>query len=331
MLLAPLPAAPRAIAEKLGASLQRRSATASRRSRSRARASSTSSCRTPGTSGAVRGRARRGRPFGAGGPGGRVQVEFVSANPTGPLTAASGRHAAFGDALARILELAGDTVEREYYFNDGGGQVRRLGESLLARARGEAPPEDGYKGEYVAAVAAQIPGAAEKSPDELAAAGVEILMAKIRETLERYRVALRPLVPRAHPVRRRAERLGRGPREADRRGPRVRERGCTVAADHGARRRREGPPAREGRGEPTYLAADVAYHWDKLLRGFDNLVNVLGSDHHGYVMRLKAISPPRGPIPAAWSCRCSSSSTSSRAESAPRCPSAAATSSPSPS
>ena len=87
----------------------------------------------------------------------RIQIEFVSANPTGPLTAASGRHAAFGDALARILELAGNTVEREYYFNDGGGQVLRLGDSILARARGEEPPEDGYQGEYVAELAAAHP------------------------------------------------------------------------------------------------------------------------------------------------------------------------------
>ena len=92
----------------------------------------------------------------------------MSANPTGPLTAASGRHAAFGDALARILELAGNTVQREYYFNDSGGQVQRLGASILARARGEEPPEDGYQGDYVAALAEQIPDAADRSADELA-------------------------------------------------------------------------------------------------------------------------------------------------------------------
>src|SRR5215207_5825729 len=95
-----------------------------------------------------------GDAFGAGAQGQRMQVEFVSANPTGPLTAASGRHAAFGDALARILELAGNSVEREYYFNDSGGQVERLGQSILARARGEEPPEDAYQGEYVAELAA---------------------------------------------------------------------------------------------------------------------------------------------------------------------------------
>ena len=105
--------------------------------------------------------ARGRRRFGAGGAARsreRVQVEFVSANPTGPLTSASGRNAAYGDALARMLEFAGTRVEREYYVNDGGGQVQRLGESIHARARGEEPPEDGYQGEYVAELAAADPG-----------------------------------------------------------------------------------------------------------------------------------------------------------------------------
>src|SRR5215213_1519263 len=118
----------------------------------------------------------------------RILIEFVSANPTGPLTAASGRHAAFGDALARLLAFAGHYVEREFYVNDAGSQVQRLGKSILAHARGEAPPEDGYRGAYVAELATRIPDAASKTADELAAAGVDFLMAGIRATLERYRV-----------------------------------------------------------------------------------------------------------------------------------------------
>ena len=82
------------------------------------------------------------------------EVEFVSANPTGPITVASARHGAYGDSLCRILEYAGHRVEREYYVNDAGGQVRRFGESIRARARGEEPPEDGYHGDYVAELAA---------------------------------------------------------------------------------------------------------------------------------------------------------------------------------
>src|SRR5262249_57380992 len=103
-----------------------------------------------------------GDRFGAGGadPVERILTEFVSANPTGPLVAASGRHAAYGDALARILEYHGHEVSREYYFNDAGSQIRRLGESVQARAGGSEVPEDGYQGEYVNALAASVDGAA---------------------------------------------------------------------------------------------------------------------------------------------------------------------------
>ena len=113
-----------------------------------------------------------GERFGAGGApvSRRVLVEFVSANPTGPLVAASGRHAAYGDALSRVLEHHGHEVWREYYFNDAGSQIRRLGESVLARARGEDPPEGGYQGEYVRDLAAQIPGVEAMDADEAAAA-----------------------------------------------------------------------------------------------------------------------------------------------------------------
>ena len=238
-----------------------------------------------------------GDAFGRGSESQRIQVEFVSANPTGPLTAASGRHAAFGDALARILELAGNTVEREYYFNDGGGQIQRLGVSILARARGEEPPEDGYQGEYVAELAAQIPDAASKSVDELSAAGVDILMAGIRSTLERYRVHFDSwFLERSlyegdpSPWDRAREKL-----EAD--GLAYRSEGAlwlrttTLAGDEKDR------PLVRSTGEPTYLAADVAYHWNKLERGFDRLVNVLGSDHHSYVVRLRAILVAAGADP----------------------------------
>jgi arginyl-tRNA synthetase len=227
----------------------------------------------------------------------RIQVEFVSANPTGPLTAASGRHAAFGDALARILELAGHSVEREYYFNDSGGQVQRLGRSILARARGEEPPEDGYQGGYVAELAERIPDAAAKQPEELAAAGVEILMAGIRSTLERYRVrfdswfleaALYEGAPSAW--ERARDRLVEDGNAYTSEGA-LWLRTTALAGDEKDR------PLVRSNGEPTYLAADVAYHWDKLERGFDRLVNVLGSDHHNYVTRLRAILAAAGADP----------------------------------
>ena len=118
----------------------------------------------------------------------RVVVEFVSANPTGPITAASGRHAAYGDALARLLEFAGHAVSREYYFNDAGGQLIRLGQSIRARARGEAVPEDGYPGDYVAELAAEIDGAAERDAEDLAFAGGQLMIERIKATLERFGV-----------------------------------------------------------------------------------------------------------------------------------------------
>ena len=227
----------------------------------------------------------------------RIQVEFVSANPTGPLTAASGRHAAFGDALARILELAGNTVEREYYFNDGGGQVERLGRSIAARARGEEPPEDGYRGDYVTDIARRIPDAAGKPPEQLAAAGVEILMAAIRSTLERFRVRFDDWFSEATIYEgdpsawdRARERLVADGHAYSSEGA-LWLRTTALAGDEKDR------PLVRSNGEPTYLAADVAYHWNKLERGYDRLVNVLGSDHHSYVVRLRSILAAAGADP----------------------------------
>ena len=124
----------------------------------------------------------------------RILVEFVSANPTGPITVASGRHAAYGDSLCRILSFAGHAVEREYYVNDHGTQVLLFGQSIGARARGEDPPEDGYMGPYVAELADRIDGAAETPQEELAQAGVALMVSDIRATLERFPGLLRPLL-----------------------------------------------------------------------------------------------------------------------------------------
>jgi arginyl-tRNA synthetase len=298
MLLAPLLGEPpRAIAEKLGASLQQSLGDRVDKVEVAGPGFLNLFLSDAWYLAAVRGVLDAGDRFGAGDRGERVQVEFVSANPTGPLTAASGRHAAFGDALARILELAGDTVEREYYFNDGGGQVRRLGESILARARGEEPPEDGYQGEYVAEVAGQIPGAAGLSPDELAAKGIDILMAGIRDTLDRYRVRFdhwfleRSLYEGSPSAWEEARAKLLAENHAYESEGALWLRTTALAGDEKDR------PLVKSNGEPTYLAADVAYHWDKLHRGFDRLVNVLGSDHHGYVVRLKAIIAAEGADP----------------------------------
>ena len=226
----------------------------------------------------------------------RVNLEFVSANPTGPLTAASGRHAAYGDALGRILSLAGLSVEREYYFNDEGAQVRRLAESIRARARGEEPPEDGYQGDYVKELADAIPGAADMDLDALAERGVELVVARIRATLDAYRVTYdRWFTERT---------LHEGsPSAIDRALARLEEQGHLYRSEGALWLRTTTFGDDKDRvlvrstGEPTYFAADVAYHEEKLERGYDRLINVLGSDHHGYVARMKAAMAALGADP----------------------------------
>jgi arginyl-tRNA synthetase len=298
MLLAPaLGESPRAVAERLGAALRERLGTRVDRVEVAGPGFLNLFLTDAWYLSAVDDVLAAGDRFGAGTQSERIQVEFVSANPTGPLTAASGRHAAFGDALARILELAGNTVEREYYFNDSGGQIDRLGVSILARARGEEPPEDGYQGEYVGELAATIPDAASKTAAELAAAGVERLMAGIRATLERYRVHFdswfleRTLYEGEPSAWDRARRRLIADGHAYTSEGALWLRTTELAGDEKDR------PLVRSNGEPTYLASDVAYHWDKLERGFDRLVNVLGSDHHNYAVRLRAIVAAAGADP----------------------------------
>jgi arginyl-tRNA synthetase len=245
-----------------------------------------------------------GDAFGAGSPEQpeRVLVEFVSANPTGPLTAASGRHAAYGDALARILDLAGHAVGREYYFNDRGSQIDRLGESIRARARGEQVPEDGYQGDYVDALARSIPRAAEADVAELARQGVAAIMAGIQATLEAYRVHFDTwFLERS---------LHDGEPSAVQRVIALLEEREHVYRSEGAVWLRTTAFADDkdrvlerSSGETTYFANDIAYHADKLERGYDRMINPLGSDHHGYIARMKAamaalgVEPDRLEIP----------------------------------
>jgi arginyl-tRNA synthetase len=298
MLLAPaLGEPPRAVAERLGAALQGRLADRVERVEVAGPGFLNLFLADAWYLSAVDEVLAAGDAFGRGSDTRKIQVEFVSANPTGPPTAASGRHAAFGDALARVLELDGAAVQREYYFNDGGGQIQRLGESICARARGEELPEEGYQGSYVARLAEQIPGAAEKDADELARAGVEILIAEIRDTLERYGVHfdswfLERSLYEGDPSawdRARAKLIADG--HAYEHDGALWLRTTALAGDEKDR------PLVRSNGEPTYLAADVAYHWNKLERGFDELVNVLGADHHSYVVRLRAILAAAGADP----------------------------------
>jgi arginyl-tRNA synthetase len=230
----------------------------------------------------------------------RIQLEFVSANPTGPLTAASGRHAAYGDALRRLFRFQGHEVEGEYYFNDAGGQITRFGASIVARARGEDPPEDGYQGEYVTELAGEIPGAAEMDAETAAAAGVELTVARIRATLADYRVEFdnwfrEHSLHESHPP-------DPSPIEA---ALASLPEGTTYRADDAVwLRTKELGGDNEDRvvvrrtGEPTYFASDVAYLRSKLDRGFDEFFIVLGSDHHGYVARMKGAVAALGADPA---------------------------------
>jgi arginyl-tRNA synthetase len=230
-----------------------------------------------------------GEDFGAGHPASpeRVLVEFVSANPTGPLVAASGRHAAFGDALARLLELEGHDVVREYYVNDYGTQVRRLGESIQARARGVEPPEDGYQGDYVRELAAEIPGAAERDPDELARIGVDMMVERIKATLDRLGVHMDVYFHERSLHEDEPSPVAAGYDE-------LREHGHLYEADGATWLRTttfgddKDRVLTRSSGEHTYFASDIAYHQHKRSRGFDRLIDLWGADHHGYVQRMKA-------------------------------------------
>jgi arginyl-tRNA synthetase len=230
-----------------------------------------------------------GDGFGGAGatPALRVNVEFVSANPTGPLTAASGRHAAYGDALARVLQFAGHSVVREYYFNDAGTQIEKLGASIRARARGEEVPEGGYVGDYVSELAAEIPGAADTDPHELARLGVELMFERIKATLHAYRVEYDVFFNEAALHEGSPSAIERGIERLSEEGHLYRSDGALWlrTTDFGDDKDRV---IERSTGQTTYFAADVAYAEHKLERGFDLLIIPLGSDHHGYVARLKA-------------------------------------------
>jgi arginyl-tRNA synthetase len=230
-----------------------------------------------------------GDDYGSGGaaPSERILIEFVSANPTGPLVAASGRHAAYGDALARILKHHGHAVSREYYFNDAGTQIRLLGESVRARARGEPVPDGGYQGDYVADVAAAIPGAAELDAQELAARAIELLLAGIKATLDRYGVRFDRFFSERTLHEGSPSELERAFLLLEAAGHIYRSEGAvwlrtTTFGDDKDR------VLERSDGEPTYFAADVAYLLDKRDRGFERQLMPVGADHHGYVARLKA-------------------------------------------
>ncbi len=227
------------------------------------------------------------------GHGERVQIEFVSANPTGPLHVGNGWLCSYGDALARMMARCGYQVSREYYVNDTGGQVRKLGASLLARRRGEEAPEGGYQGAYVAELAERYDAPDTNAPTEdVLAAGtwaVRHILDDIKASLEVLGITFDEWYSQAS-----IEDSG----AVEQTVAILAERGVVYEAggalwlasstlgDSRDRVLRKSP---EKGGDYTYLAGDLAYHRDKfLIRGFDRVIDVFGADHHGQVASLMA-------------------------------------------
>jgi arginyl-tRNA synthetase len=232
------------------------------------------------------------------GNGRRVQVEFVSANPTGPLHVGHGRGAALGDAIASLLEAVGYRVEREFYINDAGTQVRLLGESVWARlqeAAGRATtfPESGYHGEYVRDVASQL-GAADPGLGALgtqegvracAERGAALLLDEIKTDLRDFGVVFDSWFSEKRLFESGEVESALATLRA---GGYLYEDGQAVgfrASDFGDEKDRI---LIRSTGEPTYFTSDIAYHANKIRRGFDKLINIWGADHGGYVPRVKA-------------------------------------------
>jgi arginyl-tRNA synthetase len=204
-----------------------------------------------------------GDAFGGGGAGPheRVQVEMVSANPTGPILVSHARNGAYGDSVARLLELAGHAVEREYYYNDSGGQMDRFRASVDAVRRGEPIPEDGYQGAYVEELAA------------LTGDPVPLMLKEMEGTLERFRIHF-------DTWRRQSELEERLPELLPRLDTYEKD-GALWARSSAYGDEEDRVLLRSGDRTPTYRAADVPYLVDKLERGFDRAIYVLGADHHG--------------------------------------------------
>lgn len=251
----------------------------------------------------------QGRGYGRApsGVGERILIEFVSANPTGPLLVSHGRGAITGDAIARLLEAAGHRVTREYYINDFGNQVRLLGLSAIAAAKGEPPPEGGYGGGYMRDLASWlnenakaeieaedqdavsrlsvtrmldgVPGSSELPgiKNSLKDLSIEFDAWYSEESLHRWGKVSAAL----DKLREQGKKQDRSFLERDETGA-LFFMSTKVSKDDDKDR-----VVQRGDGRYTYFASDIAYHADKIDRGYDRLINVLGADHHGYVPRVR--------------------------------------------
>ncbi len=234
--------------------------------------------------------------------GGRsINLEFVSANPTGPIHLGGARWAAVGDALGRVLAARGAKVFREYYVNDAGAQIDKFATSLVAAALGEPTPPDGYAGAYVRDIAERIvaaqPGVLERPDREAAfrAEGLRMMLAEIERALTAFGTQFDLYFSEQGLY-------DSGAVEAA--VARLKESGHLYAAD-GAwwlRSTDQGDdkdrPVIKSDGRPAYIAGDIAYYADKRARGFDTLIYMLGADHHGYIARLRAVAAACGDDPA---------------------------------
>jgi arginyl-tRNA synthetase len=234
--------------------------------------------------------------------GERINLEFVSANPTGPLHLGGVRWAAVGDALGRIFEKTGAEVTREYYFNDHGAQIDRFSRSLLASAKGEPAPEDGYGGDYVHEIAHEVIARrpeVKDLPDDQAqeifrAEGVELMFAEVKRSLHDFGVDFDVYfheddLHKSGAVQRAVKRLT--------------ELGNTYEKDGALWLATEKFGDDKDRviiksdGQGAYLSGDLAYYLDKRERGFDRCFIMLGADHHGYVGRMMAMCAAFGDVP----------------------------------
>jgi arginyl-tRNA synthetase len=233
----------------------------------------------------------------------KINLEFVSANPTGPIHIGGTRWAAVGDALGRLLSTQGADVVREYYFNDHGAQIDRFASSLVAAAKGEPAPADGYAGAYIGDIAAQV---LQKSPDALSLPdsemletfreiGVDLMFAHIKKSLHEFGTDFDVYTH---------EDSMHSSGRVDQAIEKLRETGNIYEKDGATWLRSSAFGDDKDRvviksdGKPAYVAGDLAYYLDKRERGFDLCIYMLGADHHGYISRLKAAAAAFGEDPA---------------------------------
>lgn len=236
--------------------------------------------------------------------GKKINLEFVSANPTGPIHLGGTRWAAVGDSLGRVLEASGAEVTREYYFNDHGGQIDRFARSLVAAAKGEPTPEDGYGGDYIKEIAQgvleQNPGALDGSDAEVQeafrSAGVEMMFAQIKESLHEFGVDYdvyfhENSLFESGAVEKSIQKLKDNGKLYEAEGA-----WWLKSTEYGDDKDRV---VIKSDGNAAYIAGDIAYVADKFDRGHDLAIYMLGADHHGYIARLRASAQALGYDPEA--------------------------------